>query len=275
VENIIADGTGYKMTPDEGGSNRGEVRVMVGLTKDGDVVPYGAWTRASWKDIGKYIKRENHPSPQKLKFKPIANTLITDAEEELVRALKKLAHSHQRCLFHMTYELKPLLQYKDLVSKEEAKKISDRLGNILYFELPEADTEPLKNLEEKLKIELHLKKIKDSLDEFINELKLMGYKKATTFVANAKAQLFTYIENWLKTGIINPKVTSLVERMMREIKRRIKKIGFGWSERGAERMTRLVLLQLSSTKQYWQNYWQTRTGSHSNIKLYYLGTTVS
>lgn len=62
--------------------------------------------------------------------------------------------------------------------------------------------------------------------------------------------------------------------MMREIKRRIKKIGFSWSERGAEKMTRLVLLQLSSTKQYWENYWKTKMGTESNIKLQFLEVTV-
>tara|TARA_B110001454_G_scaffold219185_2_gene251017 strand:+ start:43158 stop:43379 length:222 start_codon:yes stop_codon:yes gene_type:complete len=67
--------------------------------------------------------------------------------------------------------------------------------------------------------------MKHAIDGYILELKMMGYKKAKTFVENAKAQLFTYIENWVKTGISNPKVASLVEGIMREIKRRIKKLG--------------------------------------------------
>ena len=90
------------------------------------------------------------------------------------------------------------------------------------------------------------------------------------FVSNDKS----YIENWLKTGISNPKVTSLVERMMREIKRRIKRIGYRWSEKGAEKMTRLILLQLSSTKQYWETHWQEKMGINANIKLTFLGVTV-
>jgi hypothetical protein len=76
-------------------------------------------------------------------------------------------------------------------------------------------------------------------------------KKAKTFIENAKSQLFTYVDNWLKTEISNPKVTSLVERMMREIKRRIKRIGYKWSEAGAEKM-----------------------GTNANIKLSFLGVTV-
>lgn len=273
VDYLVADGTGYKRDKDERGSNRGEVRVVIGYNKNGDVIPFGAWTRASWKDIGKFIKSKNHSS-EKIKFKPIAQTLITDGEEELLRALKKLANSHQRCLFHMTHELVPLLRYQDIVSKDEAIKLSEEFNELLYIDLPETDTEPLKSLEDRLEIEKKLIKMKRSIDEFIKELKLRGYRKAKTFVENSKNQLFTYIDNWIRTGISNPKVTSLVERTMREIKRRVKKIGFKWSERGAEKMTRLVLLQLSSTKQYWENYWTSRAGTDANIKLSFLGVTV-
>jgi hypothetical protein len=225
VDFLVADGTGFKKEFDEKDSNRGEVRIVIGYNESGEVIPFGAWTRASWKDIGKFLKTKNHPS-DKIKFKPIARTLVTDGEEELVRALKKLAGNHQRCLFHMTHELTPLLRYQDIVGKDEAIKISDQLNELLYLDLPEADTDPLKSMEDKLKIEIKLSAMKVAIDDFISELKMLGYKKAKTFVENARAQLFTYIDNWIKTGISNPKVTSLVERIMREIKRRIKKIGF-------------------------------------------------
>lgn len=273
VDFLVADGTGFKRDKNEAGSNRGEVRIVIGYNESGEVIPFGAWTRASWKDVGRFLKSKNHSS-EKIKFKPIARTLVTDGEEELVNALKKLANSHQRCLFHMTHELTPLLRYKDIVGKEEAFKISDQLNELLYIDLPEADADPLKSLEDRLKIEIKLKEMTIAIDSFITELKMLGYKKAKTFVENAKAQLFTYINNWIKTGISNPKVTSLVERIMREIKRRIKKIGFKWSEKGAEKMTRLVLLQLSSTKHFWESHWATKMGMNANIKLSFLGVTV-
>lgn len=274
VDFLIADGTGFKRAKrDEFDSNKGSIKVMIGYNKNGEVIPFGAWTRASWKDIGRYVKNENHPS-DKIKFKPIAGTLITDGEEEMVRQLKKLAMSHQRCLFHMTHELTPLLRYKDIVGKDEAIKISEELNELLYLDLPEVDADPLKSLEDKLKIEIKLKDMKTAIEAFIKELHALGYAKAKGFVENAKDQLFTYIDNWLKTGISNPKVTSLVERMMREIKRRIKRIGYRWSEKGAEKMTRLILLQLSSTKHFWETHWQEKMGINANIKLTFLGVTV-
>ena len=116
--------------------------------------------------------------------------------------------------------------------------------------------------------------MKKSLNGFITELKMMGYKKSVAYMENAKNNIFAYIENWIKTGITNPRVTSFVERIMRETKRRIKKIGHGWSEHGAEKMTRLVLLRLSSAKQEWENYWKNKMGCDSQIRFTILGVTV-
>ncbi len=273
VDFLVADGTGFKKDKDFKNSNRGEIKVLIGYNKTGEVIPFGAGTRASWKDIGNLIKNKNHYS-EKTKFKTIAKTLITDGEDDIARHLKKLADNHQRCLFHMTHELTPLLRYQDFVNKNEAIKISDELHDLLYLDLPEAGSDPLKTLEDKLKIELHLNKMKKSIDEFIFELKAMGYRKAKTFFKNAKNQLFTYVENWIKTGLSNPKVTSLVERIMREIKRRIICMDYKWSDQGAEKMTRLILLQLSSTKHIWQNHWKEKMGINANIKLAFLGVTI-
>ena len=87
VDSLAADGTGFKREKDENGSNRGEVRVIIGYNRSDEVIPFGAWIRASWKDIGKLLKSKNHAS-EKVKFKPIAGTLVTDGEEELINALK-------------------------------------------------------------------------------------------------------------------------------------------------------------------------------------------
>ncbi len=270
VETLIADGTGYKMKPMEG-SNRGEVRIVVGVTRDGSVVPYGAWTEASWKNIGKLLKKTNTPS-EKVKFRPIAKTLVSDGEEELIRSLKKLADSQQRCLFHMTYDLDGILRYKDGASKDEASRFKADLNGIIAIEVPPEDVEPLKNIENKLLIEVKTKSAEKKLDELIATLRALSYRKAANYIENAKANMFTYVYNWICLGITNPRVSSLIERMMREIGRRIKKIGHGWSPKGAERMTRLILLQITNQKA-WTEHWKEKMGYDAQIKLSFLGVT--
>jgi transposase-like protein len=147
-------------------------------------------------------------------------------------------------------------------------------SKLIYLDLPEGTGEPLKSLEDKLQIEARLKTLGVELDNFITELGMRGYQKAKRYVENAKEQIFTYVKTWLQSGVVSPKVTSLVERMMREIKRRIKRIGFAWSEKGAQKMTRLVLMQLSSTKHHWENHWNQKMGINANIKLSFLGIDV-
>jgi len=270
LEFIIADGTGFKKTKDHRGSNRGEVKVVVGIDQEGRVIPFGAWTQASWKNIAKLLKSKYNPS-SKLKLKPMAKVLLSDGEEEIGRYLKKLASKHQRCLFHMTHELVPLMRYQEQAGLDEAVRTSEDLSKLIYLDLPQSNSEPLKRVEDKLQIEARLKSLGEELDRFIHDLGERGYLKAKKYIENAKGEIFTYVKVWLDSAIVSPKVTSLVERMMREIKRRIKKIGFAWSESGAQKMTRLVLMQLSSTKHLWENHWNEKMGTQSKIKLIFLG----
>ena len=57
--------------------------------------------------------------------------------------------------------------------------------------------------------------------------------------------------------------------MMREIKRRIKRMGYKWSEKGAAKMTRMLLLQLSSTKHFWENHWNEKMGRFWRIYFHW------
>jgi hypothetical protein len=42
--------------------------------------------------------------------------------------------------------------------------------------------------------------------------------------------MFDYVRRWLRTAVVTPGVSSLIERLMREIGRRLKRMAFGWSE---------------------------------------------
>ena len=74
----------------------------------------------------------------------------------------------------------------------------------------------------------------------------------------------------MKTGIVTPRVTSKLERLMREINRRIKKFAFNWSEKGAAKMTRLIIKLICSPND-WENYLVQRIKLSGNIKLSFEG----
>ena len=73
---LLADGTGFKRRPDPatGLTNRGEVRVVVGLTKAGQWVGYGVWSQAKWEQIGQALHGPGStPAVQARCWSPTAN----------------------------------------------------------------------------------------------------------------------------------------------------------------------------------------------------------
>jgi len=92
-------------------------------------------------------------------------------------------------------------------------------------------------------------------------------------VANCwSSTVFTYVKFWLEYGMVSPRVSSMLERMMREIGRRLKKIAFGWSEFGAAKMTRIIIKRITSAHQ-WDEYWQRRLRLNGNVILIYRGVS--
>lgn len=269
VKTLVADGTGFKQKLDADGSNRGQVCAVVGITKDNVVVPYGAWTEESWADISREIKKANHPSPDKIKFNPIADLLVSDGEVPLVKYMGRLTKETQRCIWHLPHDLHPLLRYSDDAPPEEARTFTSELAGIIDIELPKEDVEKV-GLEDRLNLEKTVFEAEKGVQNLVNELKSRGYNAAATYLANAKAKMFSYVRLWLKTGVVHPRVSSMIERMMREIGRRIKKIGHGWSPEGAAKMTRIIIKRITSADE-WNKHWQEKLKITGKVKLSFRG----
>lgn len=283
---LLGDGTGYKkfisqkklnqknkllektgQKPIEV-SKRGEVKILMGINDDNKIVPLGAWTSESWKTIGNLVYRANNQN-KKIAAKKVANVLVADGEIGLNNGLKKLTHHQQRCLWHIPHELKPLMKYHDKADHEDIEYSLNQVHSIFQIDIPEKDFE---SVEMKELVELN-QKIKDCemqmklLSEYLNH---KGYEKASTYVANARSNLFTYLRYWMKTGVVTPKVTSKLERLMREINRRIKKFAFNWSEKGCAKITRIII-KLITDATSWENYWDQKMKLSGNIKLSFMG----
>jgi len=70
----------------------------------------------------------------------------------------------------------------------------------------------------------------------------------------------------LASGTEVPKVTSRIERFMREMARRLKRIAHNWSEKGAEAMAR-ILMKLTLDKEGWEEYWKNKMKISGNFKM--------
>ena len=69
-------------------------------------------------------------------------------------------------------------------------------------------------------------------------------------------------------GVIAPKTTSLLERVFREIGRRLKRIAWGWSDIAVANLSKMIMIK-QYTKDKWEQFWQEKLGikDHFNIHI--------
>ena len=93
-----------------------------------------------------------------------------------------------------------------------------------------------------------------------------GYSTAATYIRRAKYGMFGYIRRWLKWGLISPRASSMVERVMRELGRRLKKTAYGWSDKGATKIARIILKRFTNANA-WEDYWQNKMNCVGNVVI--------
>ena len=71
--------------------------------------------------------------------------------------------------------------------------------------------------------------------------------------------------------MIAPKTTSLLERIFREIGRRIKRIAWGWSDETVSKLSQMIILKKYS-KEKWEKYWKQKIGieGHFSIRILFV-----
>jgi hypothetical protein len=269
---LIADGTGYpefrpksEKIGDDGDPlkpPKSEIKTVIGIDENNNVVPIGVWTRKGWHGVARAIqKANNHP---RVKPKPIADILICDGEEALVRHMRKLTHEVQRCQWHVPHDFFALMRYQENAERSVAGEFTQRVHTAINVEAPAALGHTAPGVSQEL--ERSIMKAENAIDELITELRIRTFRKAAVYLENAKAYLFTYLRYWLATGILPPKASSKIERLMREFKRRIKKIGFNWSAAGVAKIT-CILLKLIASEPKWEAEWSEKLGMSLEVSV--------
>ena len=242
----MADGTGVKQQK----GRKGELRAVIGLTKEGRVEPLGTFTNTEWSDIELNIKKRiKEAAPWNIPF-------IYDGEPGLDDFLSEAAES-QRCTWHGPRGLYHAL-WEDGLKKKESEPETDKIKQLIGIELPEEDYEILKE-EDKDQVKSKYESSKSSIKELIETFREKGYEHGTAYLENLSERLFTNIELWLKTGVIAPKTTSLLERVFREIGRCLKRIAWGWADKIITNLSKMIMVrQYCSDK--WEKYWKQKMG---------------
>jgi transposase-like protein len=263
-DQMLADGTGFKrrFVSGTGQTNRGELCVLLGITPKGTTVPLGAWSGKSWEQIGEELKSQSAGGG------PKADVLVSDGEAGLAEGLSAFFSAQQRCHWHATRDLDYTL-WQDGVSKDQRRKLQEDLALVLAVEIPKEDIEPVTTTDRK-ELQQYVVEAEDHIETMIRRMNRKGYVGAAGYLRRMKDNLFTYMRRWLATGLVSPRVSSWIERVMREIARRLKRMAFGWSEQGAEKMTRIVLKRFTD-RQGWEAWWKKRLRLNDNVLLVYRG----
>ena len=252
---LMADGTGVKQQQ----GHKGELRAVIGITKAGRVEPLGSFTNTEWSEIERIIKeRIKEADSYNIPF-------IYDGEPGLDDFLADVAES-QRCTWHGARGLYHAL-WADGLKKKNSEPETDKIKQLIGIELPRGDFEILKE-EDKEQVKLKYETSKSAIKALIKTFQEKGYKHGASYLENLSGRLFTNIELWLKTGIIAPKTISLLERVFREIGRRLKRIAWGWSDVAVTNISKMIMIRQYS-RDKWEQYWKEKLGikGYFNIEI--------
>jgi len=248
---LAVDGTGFKQQP----GKRGKVRMVLEMGREGRIHPLGVWAGTEWKDIASELREHLKGEPQ---------MLVSDGELALEKWFSRLTKMSMRCHWHLVRDCRHML-WQNKVPLVEIRKQQRRLGELLSIEIPEEDVELLSD-EDRNNFETTIRGAEAELASLEKEFLDKGYEKAAGYLANARGKLFSHLRLWLETGLVGPRTTSIVENTIRELVRRLKKVGWNWSDKGATRMGRIIMIRRYD-QDAWDSFWRKRMNIKDRCKI--------
>lgn len=255
---LYADGTKCKGIGADGHACKGDVKVLLGVRNEGAVFPIGTWTgRETWQDISDQLAK------RQVKF-PDGTILVCDGEIGLAESLSKLASEEQRCQWHVHRDLYHMMRMNGGKIKD-VRPMQERLRGIMAIELPKESFAQVPE-DQKASIKAKMEQAEKDLDVLISDIRSKGYAVAVNYLERAKHAMFGYVRRWLALGLVCPRASSFIERTMRAIGRRIKKLGYNWKDEGVGKIARIVL-KLFATEGEWEEYWRKRMDLNQSVML--------
>ena len=252
---LIPDGTGFKGLPRKGAAQKGDLKVIVGVDSHGDTFPIGAWAGEDWDTVSEKVHKVATKFPEN-------SILLADGEPGIASAFVDMVDEQQRCHWHISRDLYHTM-WQNGGTVKESKPIQKALSGLLAIELPVEDFNAVCE-KEKDDIEEQMERTEGLINKLIYYLNSKSYTKAAYYLENAKKSMFGYVRRWLKTGLICPRASSMIERVMRELGRRLKKVSYNWSDRGCTKMARILLRKFTAKKD-WDEYWRKKKRLDGNV----------
>lgn len=252
---ILADGSRYKSK----GGKKGEMRVIIGITEAGCLEPIGSWANTEWSEIEKQVEGRIKTDP---KQPPL---FLYDGEPGLDEFLAGKTKAPQRCAWHAPRGLYHAM-WEDGCGAKESRPHQKELAKMVAVEIPEGDYDQLPSdaIEAVRKKYLETKK---GMDELIQTLHEKECPHAVEYLQNLVKGMYHQVDMWLATGIIAPKTTSRLERLFRELARRLKRIAWGWSDKVATKLSKMIMIK-KYRPELWKKYWLKKMGIEGNMSIW-------
>lgn len=259
---VLADGTRFKKQ----GGKRGEMRVLVGITASGGLEPIGSWVDTPWQEIERQAKARIKSDPQQMPL------FVYDGEPGLDDFLAGTVEGHQRCTWHAPRGLYHAM-WEDGHGKKQSREHEDKVAKIVAIEIPEGEYDQL-DPEAIDAVRDVYRKAKKDMGELIEVLHQKECPHAVEYLKNLLKGMFAQVEMWLATGVVAPKTTSRLERLFRELGRRLKRIAWGWSDKVAAKLSKMIMI-----KQYqpevWKKYWLKKMGIEGHLTIWVQSVSVA
>jgi hypothetical protein len=263
---IMADGTGVKQKK----GSKGELRAVIGITQAGRVKPLGCFTNTDWSAVEAEIRKRLKQEEKHGTEEDVTIPFVYDGEPGLDQFLAGVTEA-QRCTWHASRGLYHAL-WEDGVKKKQSQPQIDKIKHLVGIELPAGDFELLQEAD-KQEVRNKYTASKEELEELIKTFQEKGYRQGATYLENIAKRLFTHIEIWLKTGVIAPKTTSLLERVFREIGRRLKSIAWGWSDMAVTNLSKMIMIRQYSRNK-WEQFWKEKLGIKGFFEIQVLAVSI-
>ena len=145
--------------------------------------------------------------------------------------------------------------------------VQDRLKRIMAIELPRESFEAVPD-EKKDALRKKTEDAEKKMDELISEVRKGSFEKAGNYLERARSAMFNHVRRWLALGIACPRASSFIERTMRELGLRLKKMAYGWKETGLNKVSN-ILLKMFADDESWQAYWKERMDINQAVFMHF------
>ena len=229
--------------------------MVLEIGQEGEIRPLGVWAGTEWDEISREVK-------ERLKGQP--HLLVSDGETGLENWMSRIVGRSQRSHWHFSRGSRYAL-WEDGAPLKERYATSRRLSRLLAIEIPEGDIEFVSE-SDKEKLRDGIQSAEKELAALREEFAGKGYTKAAAYMENVGDRVFSHLKLWLETGLVAPRTSSIVENFIRELVRRLKKIGWNWTDEGATRMGRVVMMRRYDNVA-WEKYWRDRMNLQGRCEI--------